>query len=105
MSTYADGHEGVSTHEFGEWLYGLGEPAPEDFRDLFLGPSDKHDESDEQRAARLEAAAEVLAELLEESETDEISLLNALYATQLSSIAPLRFMAGVEHVTQARSAA
>ncbi|MFF4735052.1 hypothetical protein ACFY2W_04000 [Streptomyces sp. NPDC001262] len=60
---------------------------PEDFRALFLGHPD---ESPEERAARTCAARDVLEELQEHSGTDEITLLNALYAAQLVDVAMLR---------------
>ncbi|MGW6506039.1 hypothetical protein ACWGCP_00480 [Streptomyces niveus] len=64
-------------------------PIFEDFRELFLGPAD---ESAEASAVRQDAARAVLAELLAESRDDEISMLNAVYAVQLSSLAPPRHL-------------
>ncbi|MET9219058.1 hypothetical protein ABZX65_09895 [Streptomyces sp. NPDC003300] len=61
--------------------------APDHFRELFLGPPD---ESDEQRAARVEAAREVLAELLEEGASDHITREDALCALWLGGVALLR---------------
>ncbi|MEV7427088.1 hypothetical protein [Streptomyces sp. NPDC091212] len=57
------------------------EPDPEDFRALFLG---KRGESAEERRIREAAARDVLAELVEEGQTDEISRVNAAYALLLS---------------------
>ncbi|WP_432092299.1 hypothetical protein [Streptomyces sp. bgisy100] len=62
------------------------DPVPTYFRELFLG---EYGESPVQRAARTAVAREVLAELQEEGETDEVARQNALYAQQLSEIAPL----------------
>jgi hypothetical protein len=59
--------------------YELDDP-PEDFRDLFLGPPG---ESAEQRTARLTAAGDVLAELLDEGASDDLALQDALYAVRL----------------------
>ncbi|MFJ9211035.1 hypothetical protein [Streptomyces sp. NPDC102264] len=89
----------------GGWAaHGLEEPEPdsEDFRDLFLG---EYGETAEQREVRRAAARDVLLELLEQSENDEIALLNAVYAAQLSGVAALRNMAGVLPATWARAAA
>ncbi|MEU7167413.1 hypothetical protein AB0A70_22670 [Streptomyces morookaense] len=60
---------------------------PEDFRALFLG---RPDESPEEHAARTCAARDVLEELQEHNDTDEIALLNALYAAQLANVAVLK---------------
>lgn len=75
----------------------LAGPVFEDFRDLFLGPAE---ESAEEGAVRREAARAVLAELLAESGDDEISMLNAVYAAQLSSLAPLRHLTEFVQVPQ-----
>ncbi|MFE4174215.1 hypothetical protein ACFRR7_19560 [Streptomyces sp. NPDC056909] len=69
MRTFIGGHEAAGEDE--------------DFRALFLGG---RDESPEQRAVRQAAARDVFADLLEESANDEIAMLNAAYAAQLSSI-------------------
>lgn len=89
MRTYVGGQEAVNIFEIAELAYGFEfEPAtPEDFRELFLG---KPGESAEERAVRLAAAVDVLAELQELSDTDEVSTLNALYAEQLMSVVPLK---------------
>ncbi|MEW1719613.1 hypothetical protein [Streptomyces sp. NPDC093109] len=63
------------------------EPDPEDFRALFLGECG---ESAEERRIREAAARDVLAELIEEAQTDEIGRLNAAYATLLSSSGAVR---------------
>ncbi|WUH92318.1 hypothetical protein OG900_20880 [Streptomyces sp. NBC_00433] len=66
--------------------HGLPE-VPEDFRDLFLGwPC----ESAEHRTARLTAARDVLAELLEEGERDDFAMEDALHAVRLGGAALFR---------------
>ncbi|MFD8967693.1 hypothetical protein ACFV0C_22305 [Streptomyces sp. NPDC059568] len=69
MRTYIGGHEAAGEDE--------------DFRALFLG---ERDESPEQRSVRQAAARDVFADLLEESANDEIAMLNATYAAQLSCV-------------------
>lgn len=66
--------------------HGLSE-VPEDFRDLFLG---RPDESAEHRTARLTAARDVLAELLEQGEHDDFALQDALHAVRLGGAALFR---------------
>ncbi|WP_329077543.1 hypothetical protein [Streptomyces niveus] len=93
MRTYAGSQkvvsvlEGFEARELREISNNMAGPVFEDFRELFLGPAD---EPAEASAVRREAARAVLAELLAESRDDEISMLNAVYAVQLSSLAPLR---------------
>lgn len=88
--------EAFEARELREVCNDLAGPVFEDFRDLFLGPAE---ESAEEGAVRREAARAVLAELLAESD-DEISMLNAVYAAQLSSLAPLRHLTEFVQVTQ-----
>ncbi|MFC5719612.1 hypothetical protein ACFP1Z_05390 [Streptomyces gamaensis] len=57
-----------------------------DFEELFAGPPG---ESGPERAARLAAARDILIELWEQSHTDEIAFLNAVYAAQLGGVAVL----------------
>ncbi|MEU2155445.1 hypothetical protein ABZ532_10590 [Streptomyces sp. NPDC019396] len=104
MRTYVGGQEAVSVLELAELAYGfeLDAPMPEDFRDLFLGVPD---ETDEQRAVRLAAARDVLAELRESSDADEVSTLNSLYAEQLLSAAPLKNRAVKTQALWSRKAA
>lgn len=66
--------------------HGLSE-VPEDFRDLFLG---RPGESAEHRTARLTAARDLLAELLEEGEHDDFAMEDALHAVRLGGAALLR---------------
>ncbi|WP_372408721.1 hypothetical protein [Streptomyces luteireticuli] len=75
MRTYIGYQEAANTEEFEELALG--------FESLFLG---RPGESGEDRAARSSAARDILAELWEESHSDEIALLNALYAAQLSQV-------------------
>ncbi|MFD4118436.1 hypothetical protein ACFWSJ_33970 [Streptomyces niveus] len=95
MRTYSGSQKVVSileafeASELNEVSNDLAGPVSEDFRELFLGPAD---ESAEASAVRREAALAVLAELLAESQDDEISMLNADYAVRLSSLAPLRHL-------------
>lgn len=56
-------------------------------RELFLGAPD---ESPEERAARLDAARDILADLHEQGERDEVTALDALFAEQLRRTVPLR---------------
>jgi hypothetical protein len=104
MRTYVGGQEAVNALEFTELAYGFefDIPMPEDFRDLFLGVPD---ETDEQRAVRLAAARDVLAELRESSDADEVSLLNTLYAEQLMSAVPLKNQAVKTRALWSRKAA
>jgi hypothetical protein len=82
MTTYGSRCDFVSDDEW----YELDDP-PEDFRDLFLGPPG---ESAEQRAGRLTAAGDVLAELLDEGASDDLTLQDALYAVRLGGGTLLR---------------
>ncbi|SHK56770.1 hypothetical protein [Actinacidiphila paucisporea] len=66
--------------------HGLSE-VPEDFRDLFLG---RPDESAEQRTARLTAARDVLAELLDQGERDAFAMEDALHAVRLGGASLFR---------------
>ncbi|MEV8364010.1 hypothetical protein [Streptomyces niveus] len=81
--------EAFEARELNEVSNDFAGPIFEDFRELFLGPAD---ESAEASAVRQDAARAVLAELLAESRDDEISMLNAVYAVQLSSLAPPRHL-------------
>ncbi|MFE2847853.1 hypothetical protein ACFXKS_30755 [Streptomyces scopuliridis] len=96
MRTYVGGWAAHALEELEQ------EPDSEAFRDLFLG---EYGETAEQREVRRAAARDVLVELLEQSENDEIALLNAVYAAQLSSVAALRSMAGVLPAAWTRAAA
>ncbi|MEU2506001.1 hypothetical protein ABZ621_14955 [Streptomyces sp. NPDC007863] len=104
MRTYVGGQEAVNALEFTELAYGFefDVPMPEDFRDLFLGVPD---ETDEQRAVRLAAARDVLAEMRESSDADEVSLLNTLYAEQLMDAVPLRNRAVKNRTLRSRKVA
>lgn len=57
------------------------------FPDLFRGPTD--DESADERAARLAAASDILAELLSEGVHDAVTRENARYAVRLGGRALL----------------
>lgn len=81
MCTYARRCESGGDFELSE------AELPCHLRDLFLGPPG---ESGEQRAARLTAARDVLAEWLEEGEADDIARQDAMYAVRLGGAALLR---------------
>ncbi|MGW6456286.1 hypothetical protein ACWF94_10230 [Streptomyces sp. NPDC055078] len=85
MRTYIGHQEAVSTAEFEELAYEI--EMPDGFRALFLG---ERDETRMQRAAREQAAREVLAELIQAGRSDAIEWLNAQYAAQLLCAAALR---------------
>ena len=74
------------------------------FRDLFRGPPAGH-ESDEQRAARMAVARDVLAELLEEGRSDGITMQDALYAVRLGGAELLRVDARTVRAVRVREAA
>jgi hypothetical protein len=89
MRTYVGGQEAANAFEFTELAYGFefDVPMPDDFRQLFLGVPG---ETDEERAVRLVAAGDVLAELRDQNGIDEVSTLNALYAEQLMRAVPMK---------------
>ncbi|MFJ9480000.1 hypothetical protein ACIRRI_34185 [Streptomyces mirabilis] len=87
MRNYIGDQEVVTAYEFEELAYGGEEYALNGFQELFLG---NPDETDEQNNARVEVAREVLAELLNEGESDHIAWLDAMYAVQLVCMASLR---------------
>lgn len=101
MRTYVGDQEALSEGEFEELANAFHDNTHADFRELFLGPSD---ESAEEHAARRAVAREVLAELQEQSETDDIARLNALYAEQLSSVVLMRAKASAPRTPWARAA-
>ncbi|MCI0386246.1 hypothetical protein [Streptomyces sp. CNQ085] len=87
MRTFVGRQEAVSASEFVELAYGLDElPAGID-RELFIGVPG---ESREERAARLDVAREVLAELREQGERDEVAASDARFAAALHRAVPLR---------------
>jgi len=102
MRTYVGDLEAVTGSEFEELAYGTEEFLLDDFQELFLGSPD---ETAEQREARSEVAREVLAELMREGESDEITWLDALYAAQLVSVVPLRNWIGTQRMSWVRKAA
>ena len=86
MRTYVGDQEAVSASKFEELALGFEEPAPALFRELFLG---RPGETPAQRAARMAAARDILAELHVLGEADPIAQEDARYAQQLSSAVPL----------------
>ncbi|MDI3344358.1 hypothetical protein QKW45_11545 [Streptomyces sp. AJ-1] len=89
MRTFIGGQEAVSDFEFTELAFGFEEfPVGLD-RELFCGPAEP--ETPEERTAREDAAADVLADLREQAEGgDEIAAWDALYADALTGVVPLR---------------
>ncbi|WP_455362591.1 hypothetical protein [Streptomyces sp. SYSU K21746] len=87
MRTYIGSHEAVNAAEFAELALGLDElPAGLDI-DLFRGPLTH--ETPEERAARLEVAREVIADLVAQGESgDEVAAWDALYADALTRTVP-----------------
>ncbi len=87
MRTYIGTHEALNAAEFEELALGFDElPAGID-RDLFCGPLAP--ESLEERAARLDVAREVIADLAAQGEGgDEIAAWDALYADALTRTVP-----------------
>ncbi|MBT2507080.1 hypothetical protein J7I98_14520 [Streptomyces sp. ISL-98] len=101
MRTYVGDQEAVNEAEFKELANGSQGNWHEGFRELFLGLTG---ESADERAARRAVAREVLAELQEQSETDDIARLNALYAEQLSSVVLMRAKASTPRTPLVRAA-
>lgn len=87
MRTYVGNHEVLSPGEFEELALGFDElPAGID-RDLFRGPLAP--ESPEERAARLDVAREVIADLVAQGKGgDEVAAWDALYAEALTRTVP-----------------
>lgn len=79
MRTYIGHHEVVTGAEFDELAYGID-------RDLFLGTPG---ETPTERAARLDAARDILDDLREQATRDEVAAVDALYAEQLARTVPL----------------
>ncbi|SEE97212.1 hypothetical protein SAMN05428954_4893 [Streptomyces sp. 2112.3] len=89
MRTYIGHQQVVNSGEFEELAFGFEESPLGMDRELFLGPFEP--ETAQERAARLDAAADVLADLREQGERgDEIAAWDALYADALTAAAPLR---------------
>ncbi|MEU7254381.1 hypothetical protein AB0B21_01025 [Streptomyces rimosus] len=88
MRTYIGHQQVLTTEEFAELAFGFEEsPAGLDV-DLFRGPLAP--ETTEQRAARLDVAREVIADLAAEGERgDEVAAWDALYADALMRTTPL----------------
>jgi hypothetical protein len=102
MRMYVGDQEALNAFELEELAHGFEDPLPRHFRELFLGaPGD----AAKQRAARIAVAGDVLAELLAEGETDEVSLQNAHYAQQLMEAVPLRSVTDTSPSPRVRKAA
>jgi hypothetical protein len=87
MRTYIGNHEVLNAAEFEELALGFDELPLGIDRDLFRGPLTP--ESAEERAARLDVAREVIADLRERGEDgDVIAAWDALYADALTRTVP-----------------
>ncbi|MFF1376775.1 hypothetical protein [Streptomyces sp. NPDC058308] len=92
MRSYIGTHEVLNTIEFQELAFGfddlLADSDTDAFQELFRGPL--RPESRAERAARLDVARDVLAELREDGESgDEVAAWDALYADALTRTVPL----------------
>jgi hypothetical protein len=105
MRTYIGHQEVLNASEFEELALGMPELPSGIDRDLFRGPLAP--EAPEERAARLDVAREVLAELREQGEAgDEIAAWDALYADALTRTVPfLRAARAAGRSTRAGEAA
>ncbi|MFI7291422.1 hypothetical protein ACIBRY_32950 [Streptomyces anulatus] len=87
MRTYIGNHQVLNPAEFEELALGYDELPLGLDRDLFRGPLTP--ESPQERAARLDVAREVIAELAAEgSGGDEVAAWDALYADALTRTVP-----------------
>jgi hypothetical protein len=107
MKSFIGARHVLSAAEFVELALGLDDdlspPLAGIDLDLFRGPLTG--ETAAERAARLDVAAEVLADLREQGDGDEIAALDAAYATALLRTTPLRPRATVRHRTRRAVAA
>ena len=87
MKAFVGSQEALTASEFIELAYGLDELPTGIDRELFIGVQG---ESHEERAARLDVAREVLADLRERGERDEIAACDARFAAALAQAVPLR---------------
>jgi hypothetical protein len=92
MRTFVAGQEAVGDAEFAELALGIDV-------DLFRGPLEQ--ETPTERAAREDAARDILADLREQGEAgDEIAAWDALYADALTYTVPfLRAVRGLQPET------
>ncbi|WP_405766521.1 hypothetical protein OHU34_13875 [Streptomyces sp. NBC_00080] len=87
MRTYIGNHQVLNPAEFEELALGFDELPLGIERDLFRGPLAP--ESPEERAARLDVAREVIADLARQGEGgDEVAAWDALYADALTRTVP-----------------
>ncbi|MFD9631691.1 hypothetical protein [Streptomyces violascens] len=87
MRTYIGSHQTLNAIEFEELALGFDELPLGIDRDLFRGPLTP--ESPEERAARLDVAREVIADLAAQGEGgDEAAAWDALYADALTRTVP-----------------
>ncbi|MEU8825899.1 hypothetical protein [Streptomyces sp. NPDC048636] len=88
MRTYVGDQEAATTAEFVELAFGFDDGPVGIDRELFVGPM--WPETDEERAARLDVAREVLEDLREAAAAgDDVAGWDALYAEQLTQTVPL----------------
>ncbi|MFE6849748.1 hypothetical protein ACFVDH_03010 [Streptomyces sp. NPDC057674] len=93
MRTYIGSHRVVNATEFEELALGFDELPTGIDRDLFRGPLTP--ETPQERAARLDVAREVIAELAAQGEGgDEVAAWDALYADALTRTVPFLRAAG-----------
>ncbi|MBT2524714.1 hypothetical protein J7E91_04525 [Streptomyces sp. ISL-99] len=87
MRTYIGNHQALNATEFEELALGFDTLPLGIDRDLFRGPLTP--ESPEERAARLDVAREVIADLAAQGEGgDEVAAWDALYADALTRTVP-----------------
>jgi hypothetical protein len=87
MRTYIGNHQALNAIEFEELALGFDALPLGIDRDLFRGPLTP--ESPEERAARLDVAREVIADLARQGEGgDEVAAWDALYADALTRTVP-----------------
>lgn len=106
MRSFIGAHQVVCVADFIELGLGLDDPPPPlggIDRDLFRGPLAA--ETGDERAARLDAAADVLADLFEQGKSDEVAALDAAYADALSRSLPLRLGTARRRRTRREAAA
>ncbi|MEU1311724.1 hypothetical protein ABZ419_22920 [Streptomyces cinnamoneus] len=88
MRTYIGTHEVLSAAEFEELALGFDELPVGIDHDLFRGPLSA--ESPQERAARLDAARDIVADLAAQGASgDEVAAWDALYADALTRTLPL----------------
>jgi hypothetical protein len=95
MRAFVAGQHVVTAEEFAELALGID-------CELFAGVPG---ESAEERAARIDAARDMLAELREQGEYDEVAWFDALYAEALTGTVPLWVASTAERLFRKGAAA